>query len=119
MDPAEDASGRKRAHVAKLRELLAEAKFEGRTQITSFQERSPLYDGLRALLAPGFISKSIEINQVPVCLRTLNFDDMLVLEGRTGMNQESWVDWVIASSIWSFGGQILGNDQEAVIFLYE
>lgn len=106
----------KKQHLAKIRSLLG--KRVTRKQFTTFLERSTLYDDVRALLSPGFISKNVQINGVGLGLRTLNYEDLLIVEGRTGLQPEEWVDWVLATSIWVVGGQMVKKDQEALLFLY-
>lgn len=89
-----------------------------RQSITSFQERSPLYEDVRSLLNPGFLTMAVRHHKVSMSLRTLNSDDLFLIESRASLQPESWHDWLLASSIWIFDNHILERDQEVVLWVY-
>lgn len=90
-----------------------------RKGFTTFEDRSPLYDDVRLLLNPGFLSASVLFNGIQISLRTLNSDDFFLIETRSGLQTEEWFEWFLATSIWVFDGQILEREQEAVVWLHK
>lgn len=88
---------------------------------TTSEQRTVMYDDVRTLLVPGFISQSVEINGISLAMRSLNTSDFFILKHRVGLQhrENSWKSWLIAMSIWMVDGQIVIGNQEATLRLYE
>ena len=87
---------------------------------TSPLVRSQMYEDVRQLLRPGFLSHPVKINGCPVVLRTLTQDDLFLLRHRAGENYgKDWQNWVIATSIWMLEGQVTVGDPNIQYLIYE
>lgn len=87
---------------------------------TTAEQRAEIYDDVRALIVPGFLSHSVSIGAARFVLRTIDRADWQVLEYRThGLGTKEWRSWCIATSIWMVNGSILDGDEEATYRLYE
>lgn len=88
---------------------------------TTFEQRSPLYDDVRALVTPGFLAHSIDVNGVSFSLRSLGLGDFFMLRHRVGhkFEEDRWEAWMIASSVWMIDGQTVFGDEQALHRVYE
>lgn len=85
---------------------------------TTFEQRSKIYQDLRSLITPGFLSISTKVSNHAFALRSLAPHDYNLLQHRVAGMKGTWRAWTIATSIWMVDGQILGHDQAALIRAY-
>jgi len=87
-------------------------------QSTTPDQRHPLYRDVETLIAPGFLSQHVTVNDVPLALRSLFPGDIYLLQARVGNGGDSeWKNWAIASSIWLVQGYMV-SDPNLVPRLY-
>ncbi len=87
---------------------------------TEFEDRSPLYEDVRLMLAPGFLSESVVLNGHRFALRTLTTEDFFLLRYRAGMDASDVAakSWLLASAIWMVNGQIVAGHQAGLLRLH-
>lgn len=88
---------------------------------TTEKQRAEIYEDLRELLYPGFLSHTVTVNGVRTSLRTLTHADMFLLRHRTsdkGGLSKDWMNWVIASSVWILDGQVVMGSPSVQYSIY-
>lgn len=88
---------------------------------TTFEQRSPLYEDVRSLISPGFIAHPVDVNGVPMSIRSLGVGDFFLLKHRVGhkFDERRWQSWMVAMSIWMIDGQVVMGDEKALYRLYK
>jgi len=82
--------------------------------------RSPMYEDLRKLLYPGFLTHPVQVNGCAMALRTLSREDLFLLECRAqGTYGVEWQNWAIAASVWMIDGQVVLGQSDIQYDLYE
>jgi len=93
-----------------------------RLKRTSPEERTHLYDDVRSLLVPGFLTESIAIGDTRVSVRSLTRGDYYMLEQRAGsldFDKPEVRHWFLATSIWMVAGQSVLEDPQAMLEIYK
>lgn len=86
---------------------------------TSAEQRAPIYNDVRDLIVPGFLTHHVSINGARFVLRTLDSSDWFLLKHRThGASERDWMAWATASSIWMVDGTVVLGDEHAVFELH-
>lgn len=82
---------------------------------STFEQRSSLYEDVRSLISPGFLAHQVEVNEVPISLRSLGVGDFFMLKHRIGrtFNEKRWQVWLVVTSVWMVDGQVVVGDQKA------
>jgi hypothetical protein len=79
-----------------------------------------MYEDLRKLLYPGFLTHRVTVNGCPMAIRTLNKQDLFLLECRTDNDQgRDWQNWAIATSVWMIDGQICFGQPDIQYVVYQ
>lgn len=87
---------------------------------TTAEQRSEIYDDVRDMLVPGFLSHSFSLGEARFALRSLDREDWRVLQHRTyGATTKQWRSWCIATAIWMVNGSICSDEEDVVYQLYE
>lgn len=79
-----------------------------------------MYEDVHEILAVGFLAHPVTIADVPVSLRSLNPADFYLARHRCGPahSVSLWNNWLLASAVWMFDGQILLEDPNASYEVY-
>jgi len=87
---------------------------------TTPEQRSVVYNDVRALVTPGFLVHHVSVNGSRFVLRSLGDDDWFVLRTRTwGAEAREWKAWLVSSAIWMVDGQILLGEDEVSYRIFE
>lgn len=88
---------------------------------TEFEDRSPLYEDVRSLLSPGFLTEVVVLQGHRFALRSFSSEDFFLLRCRTGPEapDHEAKAWALASSIWMVDGQIIHNHQEGLLRVHK
>jgi len=87
---------------------------------TTPEQRSSIYEDVRALISPGFLVHHISVNGTRFVLRSLSDDDWFVLRTRTwGASVKEWKAWMVSSACWMVDGQITLGEDEAQYRIFE
>ena len=87
---------------------------------TTPEQRAEIYDDVKSLIVPGFLSHSFSIGTARFVLRTIDRSDWTILEYRThGLTEKEWRSWCIATSIWMVNGSLMFDEEEGTYRLYE
>jgi len=89
---------------------------------TTPEQRSSLYDDVRELLTPGFLSESVSINGTRLAVRSLSAADFYLLKHRAGsldFTKAEVQHWYLATAVWMVGGQPILEDPQATPEIYE
>jgi len=73
-----------------------------------------MYDDVRQLLNPGFLTNSVKVDDILLSLRTFNRADYFLLSNRAGAESRDVLDWIVASAVWMVDGQPVLEDPSAV-----
>lgn len=86
----------------------------------TYERRRHLYVDLDDLISVGFLSLPVVVAGVQVSLRTLCPQDWLLLRHRasTAMSDRAWREWLLSTSIWMVGGQVLHGDSNAAVHVH-
>jgi len=88
--------------------------------VTGPEQRHRIYEGVRALVYPGFLLHHVAVSGTRLVLRSLSDDDWFILRTRTwGTTPRDWSAWLVASATWMVDGQVVLGDDEAIYRLYE
>jgi len=87
---------------------------------TEFEDRTALYEDVRSLLSPGFLSEVVTLGGHRWALRTFSTEDFFMLRCRAGVDAPDYEAkaWALASAIWMVDGQIVHGHQESLLRLY-
>lgn len=81
---------------------------------TTAEQRQGIYADVRSLIAPGFLAHLVEVDEVRLCLRSLDSADWEVLRHRVSrLPERQWKAWMVASSIWMVDGAVVMGDEDA------
>lgn len=88
---------------------------------SSPEDRTGLYEDIRALLSPGFLAEAVEYEGHSFVLRTLTAEEIIHLRWRVRRSDPDYVQkaWMIASSVWMVGGQIIDGEQGVLLELVQ
>jgi hypothetical protein len=87
---------------------------------TSAVLRASIYEDVRELLHPGFLTHRVTVNKCPMSMRTLTEDDLFLIRHRAGENYgKDWQYWIIATSIWMIEGQVVFADPGMQYTVYD
>jgi len=93
--------------------------------ITTFEERRPFYEDIDQLISPGFLSTTVVINKVRVCIRSpLKADPFLIRNRvRTSVERGSrvvdWKIWTLATCTWMINGYCLLEERNYEVEMYK
>lgn len=84
---------------------------------TEFEDRTDLYEDVRQLLSPGFLTEAATVGGHRFCLRSFSAEDFFLLRCRSGPDAPAHESkaWAIAAAIWMIDGQIVHDHQEALL----
>jgi hypothetical protein len=82
---------------------------------TTPEQRSRFYEDIESLLNVGFLSHNVNIQNIPLSVRSLGPGDFFLLQARVNdKGPLDWQVWVIASSVWMINGYSLIGEPQAV-----
>jgi hypothetical protein len=93
-----------------------------RLERTSPEERAHLYEDVRSLLVPGFLTESLVVGKTRVSVRSLTRGDYYMLEQRAGsldFEKPEVRHWFLAAAIWMVEGQSVFEDPQATLEIYK
>jgi hypothetical protein len=86
---------------------------------TTPEQRSEIYDDVRSLIVPGFLSHVVSVGTARFVLRTLDRADWELLEYRSwGLPTKEWKAWCVATSVWMVNGSVV-DDEDSTCRLFE
>ena len=78
---------------------------------TTAEQRAEIYEDVRMLLMPGFLTQSIKIGSLRLALRTLDTQDYYLLRARSfGLNERDQLSWALAQTVWMVNGSIVRDE---------
>lgn len=79
--------------------------------------RHRIYMDVEGLITPGFLSQQVVVSGIQIAMKSLSPGEMFLLHNRVGLEASSrdWSEWMIASSVWMVGGQVLIGDVNAPV----
>jgi hypothetical protein len=87
---------------------------------TTSEQRSEIYDDVRTLLVPGFLSQAVSIGSARFVMRSIDQADWDLLQYRAwGLGEHDWRSWCVAMAIWMVNGSVVSNDEVATCRLFE
>lgn len=87
---------------------------------TTPEQRSEIYEDVRKLIVPGFLSHSFSLGEARFSIRSLDKMDWEILQHRTyGLTVKHWRAWCVASSVWMVNGSLCRDEEDVVYQLYE
>jgi hypothetical protein len=87
---------------------------------TTPEQRAEIYEDVRSMLVPGFLSHHVQVDEARFCLRSLDREDWELLQHRGhGQSGLQWKAWAVASSIWMVNGRIVLGDEDSIYALAE
>jgi hypothetical protein len=93
-----------------------------RLRHTTPEQRASVYEDVRDLLSPGFLSESVTVNGTRLALRSVSRADHFLLKYRAGSTDYTEPEvqfWFLASAVWMVGGQSVLEDPQATPTVYE
>lgn len=87
---------------------------------TTSEQREGIYEDVRSLLTPGFLSSSVTLGDITISVRSPNVTDFFVLQNRVGplATEHQWRAWMVATCTWMVDGQVILGHQAAARFVY-
>lgn len=87
---------------------------------TTAEQREGIYEDVRSLLVPGFLSQAVKIGDLRLSLRTLSEPDFFLLRNRAfGLEGKQQLSWGLAQAVWMVNGSLVENDEGALCELAE
>lgn len=110
-----------RSHAELHNQLTRALREQGYGDVrASYERRRHLYVDLDELIGIGFLSLPVVISGIQVSLRTLCPQDWILLRHRasTAMSDRTWREWLLASSVWMVGGQVVHGDANTAVHVH-
>ena len=86
---------------------------------TTSQQRQEMYEDITELVTVGFLSAPVRVGPLNLNFRSLNDGDLYLLRQRTAfIDGEDFRRWLLATSTWMVGGQILLSDPNAALVCF-
>lgn len=114
LDPA------RREQLAELSQVAAEQAKRDQAAINE-EKRKPLYNDVRELLNPGFLSHRVMFRGSVLCLRAPAPGDMFLLRNRVPpkASDREWKEWMVATCIWMVDGYSFLEDVNVAVRLHQ
>ena len=100
-------------HDESLREALRQEELHEATR------RRFVYADVEAMARFGFLSHLVEVERVPILLRTIPTEGRVRMQHREMLPEVDYVSWTIAEAVYMLNGIPIEPNSDATYFLYE